>query len=89
MVNLPVNLRTPASHDLDLNPAQRDALAETHAPSAVDSEAAEAISEEELMSLNVWGDGPKMLLNSDTKPVANFDSQESAASIFQLAAGSR
>jgi hypothetical protein len=83
MVNLPVNLHTPTS----LDPAQREALAGTHAPSAVDSEPAEAISEEELMSLNVWGDGPKMLLNSDTKPVANFDSQESAASIFALASG--
>jgi hypothetical protein len=83
MVNLPVNLHTPTS----LDPAQREALAGTHAPSAVDSEPAEAISEEELMSLNVWGDGPKMLLNSDTKPVANFDSQESAASIFALAGG--
>jgi hypothetical protein len=87
MVNLPVNLRTPTSHDVDLNPAQREALAGTHAPSAIDSEPAEAISEEELMSLNVWGDGPKMLLNGDTKPVANFDSQESAASIFALAGG--
>jgi hypothetical protein len=83
MVNLPVNLHTPTS----LDPAQREALAGTHAPSAVDSEPAEAISEEELMSLNVWGDGPKMLLNSDTKLVANFDSQESAASIFALAGG--
>jgi hypothetical protein len=83
MVNLPVNLHTPTS----LDPAHRDALAETHAPSTVDSEAAEVISEEELMSLNVWGDGPKMLLNSDTKPVANFDSQGSAASIFALAGG--
>jgi hypothetical protein len=83
MVNLPVNLHTPTS----LDPAQREALAGTQAPSAVGSEPAEAISEEELMSLNVWGDGPKMLFNGDTKPVANFDSQESAASIFALASG--
>jgi hypothetical protein len=30
-----------------------------------------------------------MLLNGDSKPVANFDSQNSAASIFKLAAGAR
>jgi hypothetical protein len=83
MVNLPVNLRTPSS----LDPSQRDALAEAHAPSTVDSDAADAISEDELMSLNVWGEGPKMLLNGDTKPVANFDSEQQAASISALAIG--
>jgi hypothetical protein len=80
MVNLPVNLRPPSS----LDPAQAEALADVQAPAAVDADAASALSEEELMSLDVWGDGAKMLLNGDAKPVVNFDSQERATSIFAL-----
>jgi hypothetical protein len=81
MINSPINLRTPSA----LDSAQNDARADVNAPAALDADGARAITEEELMSLNVWGDGPKMLLNGDNNPVANFDSESTAASIFALA----
>jgi hypothetical protein len=90
MVNLPLNLRIPASHEL----LQNDAKTDINAPEAVDADGGAEQTEEQMMSLDVWGHEPKMLLSGDSERgsserSANFDSQESATSIFQLARGNK